>query len=255
VPGERVVLVPDGGGRLLSFVEVLGALPAEPRWVVVGGFAVWLRIGRVHRVTADIDTVARDVNQLVEVLVAGGATPLSAARLTLPPLGVRLDVMSDTIDEPLPDNEGDRAFALARRFAAASAEDLSIEVISGAGEPLGGAKALVATVPGLIVMKAVSLPRRSASPHPEKVGSDIHDLVRLAAERRPGDIAAALRDAPAELVLAVGETLLKWFAADHDLRYTQARLRRLVSADDAAAVDGADLVLVGELGAVLLGSQ
>jgi hypothetical protein len=39
--------------------------------MVVGGFAVWLRIGRVHRVTADIDTVARDATQLVELLVAG----------------------------------------------------------------------------------------------------------------------------------------------------------------------------------------
>lgn len=60
MPGERVVLVADGGARLASFVEALGTLPAEPRSVVGGGFAVWLRIGRVHRVTADIDTVARD---------------------------------------------------------------------------------------------------------------------------------------------------------------------------------------------------
>jgi hypothetical protein len=30
VRGERVVLVADGGGRPASFVEALGALPAEP---------------------------------------------------------------------------------------------------------------------------------------------------------------------------------------------------------------------------------
>jgi len=37
----------------------------------------------------------------------------------------------------------------------------------------------VATVASLIALKAVAIPRRSASNNPQKVGSDIHDLVRL----------------------------------------------------------------------------
>jgi hypothetical protein len=60
VPGDRIVLVGGGASPVASFVDALRTLPGEPRWVVVGGFAVYLRIGRVHRVTADIDTVTRD---------------------------------------------------------------------------------------------------------------------------------------------------------------------------------------------------
>ena len=99
------------------------------------------------------------------------------------------------------------------------------------------------------------MPRRSAGLHPEKVGSDIHDLVRLVAGRRPAELAPALSEVPNELVTWVGQTLVKWFGRDHDLRYTEARLRRFVTADDAAAVAESDMALVGELGAALLGTR
>jgi hypothetical protein len=255
VPGDRIVLVGGGASPVASFVDALRALPGEPRWVVVGGFAVYLRIGRVHRVTADIDTVTRDSLRLVELLVAAGATHLSAARLTLPePTAVQLDVMSDTNDEPLPEQPSDRAFALARRYAANTASEVSIVVVSP-GKPgieLASAVALVATVPALITMKAVSMPRRSASPHPGKVGSDIHDLVRLVSRRSVLDLVASIRQAPPELVTFVGETLAKWFSTEHDLRYTLARLRRFVTTDDARSVAEEDLAVVGELGRRLL---
>lgn len=255
MPGERIVLVGVGASPVASFVDALRTLPTEPRWVIVGGFAVYLRIGRVHRVTADIDTVTRDPMRLVELLVAAGATHLSAARLTLPQTtAVQFDVMSDANDEPLPEQPGERAFALARRYAADTASEVSIVVVSP-GEPaieLTSAVALVATVPALITMKAVSMPRRSASPHPAKVGSDIHDLVRLASRRGVSDLVASIRQAPPELVNFVGETLARWFSTEHDLRYTLARLRRFVTTDDARSVAEEDLAVVGELGRRLL---
>jgi len=54
VPGEPVVLVSGRGGHVRSFVGALARFPAEPQWAVVGGFAVYVRITDVHRVTNDL---------------------------------------------------------------------------------------------------------------------------------------------------------------------------------------------------------
>jgi len=58
VPGETVVLVGGRGGHIRSLVDALARFPAEPQWTVVGGFAVYLRITDVHRVTNDPATPA-----------------------------------------------------------------------------------------------------------------------------------------------------------------------------------------------------
>ena len=70
MPGEAVVLAGDRGGRIRSFVAALARFPAEPKWAVIGGFAVNMRITHVHRLTNDLDTVSRDQTSLVEILVA-----------------------------------------------------------------------------------------------------------------------------------------------------------------------------------------
>ena len=44
MPGEQVLLADDAGGRIGSFVAAIGRFPAEPKWVVVGGFAVTVRL-------------------------------------------------------------------------------------------------------------------------------------------------------------------------------------------------------------------
>ncbi len=54
MPGEPVVLVSGRGGQIRSFVGALARFPAEPQWAVVGGFAVYVRITDVHRVTNDL---------------------------------------------------------------------------------------------------------------------------------------------------------------------------------------------------------
>ena len=69
MPGERVVLLGDSEGRLRSFVTALERFPAEPEWVVVGGFAVNVRVSYAHRLTNDLDTVARSQAELVGALV------------------------------------------------------------------------------------------------------------------------------------------------------------------------------------------
>ena len=105
MPGETVVLQSDRASQIRSFVGALDRFPAEPQWAVVGGFAVYVRITDVHRVTNDLDTVSRNRPSLVEILVAEpGADRLAAGKLQLNQGGsvVLVDVMSDTDDEPLP---------------------------------------------------------------------------------------------------------------------------------------------------------
>lgn len=253
MPGEPIVLVGDRGGRIRSFVAVLGRFPAEPRWAVVGGFAVNVRITHVHRLTNDLDTVSRDQTSLVEILVAEpGADRLDIAKVQLDERGmtVLIDVMDDTADVPLPSEPGDRAFALARRMALATSESTGLRVVED-GDVVGEATAPIATVAALIALKAVAIPRRSGGNSPQKVGSDIHDLVRLVDGCDFDVVSDEIASAGDELREWVGDTLVKWFAPEQDLRYTHARLRRLASSPDADALTEGNLALVADLGRLL----
>lgn len=254
MPGETVVLVSGRGGHIRSFVEALSRFPAEPQWAVVGGFAVYVRITDVHRVTHDLDTVSRNQPALVEILVAEpGADRLATAKLQLNQGGavVVVDVMAATADEPLPTEPGERAFALARRMALATSESTELLVVEN-GEVVAKTGAPIATAPSLIALKAVAIPHRSQSSHPEKVGSDIHDLVRLVQSCDFDETVASISGASVELRDWVGTTLVKWFSPDGDLGYTFARLRRLTSSPDAEALIEGDLAIVAELGYELL---
>ena len=131
MPGEPVVLVSGRGGHIRSFVGALARFPAEPQWAVVGGFAVYVRITDIHRVTNDLDTVSRNQPSLVQILVAEpDADRLTANKLQFNQGGaaVVVDVMADTADEPLPTEPGERAFAHARRMALATSESTELGV-------------------------------------------------------------------------------------------------------------------------------
>jgi len=250
VPGDQITLVGDRGGRIRSFVAALGRFPNEPRWAVVGGFAVNVRITDVHRLTNDLDTVSQDQSSLVEILVAEpGADRLDTAKLQLTQDGttVLIDVMADTSDSPLPSEPSERAFALARRMALATCERIDLAVIEN-GRLVTQANAPIATTAALIALKTVAIPRRSRSKSPEKVGSDIHDIVRLTQGCDFETVAEAIGEAGDELRQWVGDTLLKWFSPDHDLRYTYARLRRLARSIDAETITENDLTVVADLG-------
>ncbi len=81
----------------------------------------------------------------------------------------------------------------------------------------------VASVAALVALKSVSMPRRSASNHPEKVASDVHDLVRLVEGRDLDALAQLLAASEAELANWIGSTLVRWFSSKADQRYTLAR--------------------------------
>ena len=254
MPGEPVVLVSGRGGHIRSFVAALARFPAEPQWVVVGGFAVHVRIKDVHRITNDLDTVTRNQPSLVEILVTEpDADRLAAARLRLNQDGivVVVDVMDDTSDSPLPTEPGDRAFALARRMALATSEATELVVVEDEAV-VAGTTAPIATAPSLIALKAVAIPRRARSNHPAKVGSDIHDLVRLVQSCDFDETIDSVAGAGAELRDWVGTTLVKRFSPDQDLGYTFARFRQLARSPDAEALTEDDLAIAAELGHALL---
>ena len=254
MPGEPVILVSSRGGHIRSFVNALARFPAEPPWAVVGGFAVYVRITDVHRITNDLDTVSRNQPSLVEILVAEpDADRLAAAKLQLNQDGaaVVVDVMDDTSDTPLPTEPGERAFALARRMALATSESTELIVVEDEAV-VARTKAPIATAPSLIALKAVAIPRRAQGNHRVKIGSDIHDLIRLVQSCDFDETIDSITEASAELRDWVGRTLVKWFSPDQDLGHTFARLRQLTRSPDAEALTEDDLAIIAELGQMLL---
>lgn len=166
---------------LARAIEALGRFPSDQSWVLVGGIAVFVRLGSVTRPTADADTVARSPAALIER----------------------------------------RAFALARRFALQSATVEGV-VVSHGGVIAIDARVPVATTSALVALKTVSMVRRPHGNSPHKVGSDIHDLVRLVTGAGASSVAAEI----------VADRRLGTWMADQvgrafggDLRYTLLRLR------------------------------
>lgn len=214
MPGDHVELVADDGGRIAAFVDALARFPHEPAWALIGGFAVNVRIERVHRLTNDIDTVARDQAQLVELLVAEpDADRLDAAKLrfTAGDLPVDIDVMADTEGLPLPIEIGERIFALARRAVLPRAQLTELVVLDGR-TTVARATVPVASIAGLVLLKTVAIPRRSAGNNPHKVGSDIHDLACLVDGQDLFALAAEICTMGDELSTWIGLTLVKWFS-------------------------------------------
>lgn len=252
--GESVVLIDGQGDHIRSFVAALAHFPTDPQWAVVGGFAVYVRIANVHRITNDLDTVSRNQHLLVEILVAEpNADRLATAKLQLNQDGavVVVDVMDDASDTPLPTESGARAFAHARRMALATCESIDLIVLKDEAI-IGRANVPVATTPSLIALKAIAIPHRAQSNRPEKVGSDIHDLTRLVQNCNFDDTINSITSASAELRDWVGRTLVKWFSPNQDLRYTTARLHRLTQSPDTQALTEDDLAIIARLGHELL---
>ena len=198
--------------------------------------------------------MSRDQSQLVEILVAeAGADRRAPAKLQLKQHGteVAIDVMADTSNTPLPAEASERALALARRMALATSEPTELVVVEER-DAVARVTAPIATTPSLIALKAVAIARRSGGDSPQKVGSDIHDLVRLVQSCDIDAAANSITAASDDLRAWVAMTLLQHFSADRDLRYTFARLRQLTSSPDAAALTEDDLAIVAEVGHALL---
>lgn len=252
-PSIRIEATADS--ILARAVEALGRFPTDQPWVLVGGVAVFIRLGSVTRPTADADTVARSQAQLIESLIADPEiTIVSGGELRIPIGGgeVEVDVM-DLADEPLPGDDERRAFALARRYALRTAIAENV-VVTDRGAAVVDATIPVATASALVGLKTVSMVRRPHGNSPHKVGSDIHDLVRLVTGSGALDVAAALAT-EIELAAWVADQIGRAFGTD--LRYTLLRLRTNDRSAGAQALADADVeaivTLADELSELLEG--
>lgn len=210
---------------LACAVEALGRFPHEQSWVLIGGVAVFIRLGSITRPTADADTIARSQAGLLQQLADDEiATVISGGdvQVQVGDGNVEIDVM-DLADNPLPANVELRAFALARRTALSSAVIERIIVTDTNHIEIVNAIIPVATIAALSALKTVSMIRRPHGQHPEKVGSDIHDLVRLTATG-PRVIASELVTLDKELAMWVADQVERAFGSD--IRYTLLRLRK-----------------------------
>jgi hypothetical protein len=249
VSGETppILLSAERGDVLTRAVVALGRFPRDEAWVLIGGIAVFLRLGSITRPTADADTVARSQSELIQRLIDDEISSVVAGGSLQVPGNdgdIDIDVM-DLADEPLPADPEREAFARSRRAALASAHAERIIVSDQTSTVVADALVPIATVGALTALKVVSMVRRPHSNHPQKVGSDIHDLVRLVASGGAQSVANELVALDPKLATWVAAQVERSFGAD--LRYTLVRLRNndrspgaLALADDAI---GATVIL------------
>lgn len=151
----------------MELVTALTALENQnlPTHALVGGVAVMTRLAQAHRVTLDLDQVARDaVPSTVDLLVERRAAQRVGSHVELPG-GIRLDIIS-TLDRPLvasdlPDDDADRLFLLAHEWALVSAEPVRLRVhVIGSKAAGPGVSVPVAMTPALFVTKLQAAQRR-----------------------------------------------------------------------------------------------
>lgn len=169
---ERIVV-------LLRALEGLAQRVDVREFAVIGGLAVLNALQGAHRVTNDIDTVAEqhgDDPTMVEIAlrhrwaelegipkvdcIAVGDTPASAMSAS-----------------DLPDDELDRAFVLAHRWAFDIARESTLTAGSGVGSPVQVTCRFAAPAT-LVAMKLQSAPRRRAE-RSHKGGGDLFDIFRM----------------------------------------------------------------------------
>lgn len=257
-PGEQVpdlvLLEDDPAGHVTQYIRTLAQLPVDPRWILIGGLAVNVRIERIHRATNDVDTVTHDQTRLVEILLSLPATEsLSTTKVQFHDPEVEVDVMASTEGTELPIQEADRAFALARRFAMRTASPVRICAVSPSTGLIDESVTIeVASRAALIGLKTLSFPERKDGRYPQKIGSDIQDLYRLIFGQNLDSLVELISQGGNELSTFVGGILSKNFTlGSSDLRYGFARLQRLAGNVDASTISEEELSLLGELGAAL----
>ncbi len=183
VSGEILLLDGPGGSasRLVGALHTLTQEVPSSEFALIGGLAVVTRLGRVHRVTDDLDAAAQSVDggpSRLSILVGGG----ESGRARHPIEGVKVDCIdvgsipaADLDPGELPEDQFDRAFILAHRWALDSATPASLTVVSGEQVPVATVTCRVATPAALVAMKLQSAPRRRAE-QAHKGPNDYGDL-------------------------------------------------------------------------------
>jgi len=156
---------------------------------------------------------------------------------------VLVDVM-DLHGEVTSDPDFKTAFRAAKKLALETAESTPVTVHTPEGDILVDVTIPLATAAALTALKTVSVVGRPSGKSPHKVGSDIHDLVRLVQAFGALRIAAAL--APrTELASWVEEKIQHHFT--NDVKYTLTRLRAFDRSPGAQALTDVSVVATGVL--------
>ncbi len=225
-PAVPPVLFP--GEAMDAFIHSIARLaPAGP--VIIGGLAVMSRVGGEHRPTLDIDSAFNNETETptTAVLVAGGiATDGGAIRR------VRIDdALVDVIDtfpiEPddLPDEPKDRLFVCAHRYAYETAT--SVAFVGDTNQ----VTVRVATVEGLIAMKAHALRFGRPERRRRKRASDLYDVVRLTTSSTEELLVGAPWDLRSQVRTALAEDLADLPAAAAVLQGSPVQAIRDISPD------------------------
>ncbi len=151
---------------IVALVQALAGLvdqvPAG-EFAVVGGLAVLTVLGGAHRVTEDVDTVAEQHGDNPTIVEIAMATPgANVAGLKIDCIGVGETAAADLTASDLPDDELDRAFVLAHRWAFDTAQAKTL-VARPAGEAAVRVDCRFAGPASLVAMKLQSAPRRRAA--------------------------------------------------------------------------------------------
>jgi hypothetical protein len=200
VSGE--ILLIDGPGGLASrLVDALRRLTSEvpvSEFALIGGLAVMTRLGRVHRATDDLDAAAPSIEDGPSRLSILVGRDSGRQRRTVE--GVKVDCIDVGPTEAaklnpadLPDNEFDRAFLLAHRWALDSAREAVLSALSEQRVPIATATCRVATAAALVAMKLQSAPRRRAE-RAHKGPNDYADLYLLLSQ--PESLNEVISDLP-----------------------------------------------------------
>ena len=247
----EIVLLRDGeSGRIAEYIRTLRRLPHAPRWILVGGLAVNVRVGRAHRATNDIDTVSPDQDGLVKILVSfDDADAISAAENPVPRpqgRGRRHGLNRRARTAARRAGSGVRA---PRRFAMRSALTVTIGTVDDEGCITERVDVEVASRPALVILKTLSFPERINGNYRYKVGSDVQDLYRLVEREDIDVLAAAIAECGPELATFIAGELRHYFAAGtSDLRYTHTRMRSFARNADSLAITEDALSILGVLG-------
>jgi hypothetical protein len=209
VSGE-VVLVAPAGSVLERAVEKLDEVAAAlPPFALVGGLAVMIRLGQAHRATVDLDAVTDDQQHFVEVLVDRGLERRGDSVMIEPDL--KLDILDVSGGDP------EYVPYRTHRFAFDTRDAVDVRVVTS-----GGAVSASATVPAarssaLVAMKLGISEGVGRQRDPNKVGSDVFDVVRLLQRFGPDVLADELRAlADAFLVEAVARLATRHLVAEAD---------------------------------------
>ncbi len=177
-PPPPVVFYASGrDGFAVRAVHHLAALPAAlPKWALVGGVAVAIRLAGFQRPTSDLDSVTLDAALAMEILIgSGGQRQGQSVTFTD---SASTPVKFDLIDVSEGDPE-DGSF-LAHRFALDTATNCQVEV-RGRGNDLFAQVSLpVASPSALIAMKAHAIESRRTT-NPDKISGDLFDIIQLTA--------------------------------------------------------------------------